>query len=103
MGLERTRTNKVLRVSFKCGWGTFYADNNLNVGDTCFFSVIHEATCTNDDDEEQEEELEDDEAKLKVEVRKMNGRWGCGELGARVDTICILLFHQNCYSACHNF
>ena len=75
MGLERTRTNKVLRVSFKYGWGAFCADNNLNVSDTCFFSVILEATCSNDDDKEWEEELEDDEAKLKVEVRKTNGGW----------------------------
>ena len=75
MGLERTRTNKVLRVSYKYGWGAFCTDNNLNVDDTCFFSVIHEATCSNDNDEEWEEELEDNEAKLKVEVRKTNGRW----------------------------
>jgi hypothetical protein len=39
------------------------------------FSVIHEATCSNDDDEEREEELEDDEAKLKVEVCKTNNGW----------------------------
>ena len=75
MGLERTRTNKVLRVSFNYGWGAFCADNNLNVGDTYFFSMIQEAGCSNDDDEEQEEELEDNEAKLKVEVRKINGGW----------------------------
>ena len=56
-------------------WGAFCADNNLNVGDTCFFSVIHEATCSNDDDKEWVEELEDDEAKLKVEVRKTNDGW----------------------------
>ena len=74
MGLERTFMNKVWRVSFKYGWGTFCADNNLNVGDICFFSVIRKATYSNDDDEEWEE-LEDDEAKLKVEVRKTNGRW----------------------------
>ena len=67
--------NKVLQVSFKYGWGAFCADNNLNVGDTCFFSVIHEVTYSNDDDKEWEEELEDDEAKLKVEVRKTNGGW----------------------------
>ena len=59
---------------FKYGWGTFCADNNLNVGDTCFFSVIREATYSNGDNDEQEE-LEDDEAKLKVEVRKTNGGW----------------------------
>jgi hypothetical protein len=75
MGLERTFTNKVLQVSFKYGWGTFCADNNLNVGNTCFFSVIREATYSNDNDEEREEELEDDEAKLKVEVRKTNNGW----------------------------
>jgi hypothetical protein len=55
--------------------GDFCANNNLNVGDTCFFSVICEATYNNDDDEEWEEELEDDEAKLKVEVCKTNGGW----------------------------
>ena len=48
---------KILRVSFKYGWGAFYTDNNLNVSDTCFFSVIHEATCSNGNDEEWEEEL----------------------------------------------
>jgi len=56
-------------------WGAFCADNNLNVGDTCFFSVTHEATCSNNDDKEWEEELEDDEAKLKVEVCKTNDGW----------------------------
>ena len=59
-------------MSFKYGWGAFCVDNNLNVGDTCFFSVICEATYSNDDDEEWDQELEDDEAKLKVEVRKTN-------------------------------
>jgi hypothetical protein len=54
MGLERTRTNKVLQVSFKYRWGAFCADNNLNFGDTYFFSVICEATYSNDDDEEWE-------------------------------------------------
>ena len=75
VGLERTRMNKVLRVSFKYGWGAFCADNNLNISDTYFFSVIREATYSNDDDEEREEKLEDDEAKIKVEVRKTNGGW----------------------------
>ena len=75
MGLERTFTNKVLQVSFKYGWGAFYTDNNLNIDDTCFFSVICEATYSNGNDEEQKEELEDDETKLKVEVRKTNGGW----------------------------
>ena len=73
MGLERTIKNKVLWVSFKYGWGDFYSNNNLNVGDTCFFSVICEATYSNDDDEEWDQELEDDEAKLKVELHKTNG------------------------------
>ena len=67
--------NKVWRMSFKYGWGAFCADNNLKVGDTYFFSMILEATCSIDDDEEQEEELEDDEAKLKVEVHKTNDGW----------------------------
>ena len=67
--------NKVLQLSFKYGWGDFCTNNNLNIGDTYFFSVIHEAICSNDDDKEWEEELEDDEAKLKVEVRKTNSGW----------------------------
>ena len=67
-------------MSFKYGWAAFYADNNLNIDDTCLFSVIHVATYSNDDDdeeelEEQEEELNDDEAKLKVEVHKTNSGW----------------------------
>jgi hypothetical protein len=41
VGLERTLKNKVLRVLFKYRWGAFCADNNLNIGNTCFFSVIH--------------------------------------------------------------
>ena len=80
VGLERTFMKKVWRVSLKYGWGAFYADNNLNIGDTCFFSMIRMATYSNDDDEEEEleeweEELKDDEAKLKVEVRKTNSGW----------------------------
>ena len=54
MGLERTFMNKVWRVSFKYGWGAFYTDNNLNIDDTCFFSVIHVATYSNDNDEKEE-------------------------------------------------
>ena len=42
---------------------------------------------------------------------KLSSRWRCarqtadggGELGARVDTICILLFHQKYYLACEDF
>ena len=74
MGLERTFRNKVLRGSFKYGWGDLCANNNLNISDTCFFSVIREATCSNHDNEEWEE-LEHDEAKLKVEVHKTNWGW----------------------------
>ena len=64
--MERTFTNKVWQVSFKYGWGALYADNNLNLGNTCFFSVIRVATCSKDDDDEEE---------LKVEVHKTND--GC--------------------------
>ena len=67
--------NNKVRTSFKYGWDKFCASNHLNVGDTYFFSVIREATCSDDDDEEWEEKQEDDEAKLKVEVHKTNGRW----------------------------
>ena len=65
--------NKVCTL-FKYGWDEFCASNHLNVGDTCFFSMICEATCRDDEDEEWEEQ-EYDEAKLKVELRKMNGGW----------------------------
>ena len=75
MALERARMNNKVCTSFKYGRDEFCASNHLNVGDTCFFSVISKATYSNDKDEEWEEELEDDEAKLKVEVRKTNG--GC--------------------------
>ena len=69
MALERTHTNNKVRISFKYGWDKFCASNHLNVGDTCFFSVIREATYSDDEDKEWEEEQEYDEAKLKVEVR----------------------------------
>ncbi|XP_066333741.1 B3 domain-containing protein Os03g0212300-like [Miscanthus floridulus] len=62
-----------LIAKYLYGWGAFCANNNLNVGDTCFFSVIRVATCSNDDDED--EELEEWEEELKVEVRKTND--GC--------------------------
>jgi len=75
MGLERTHTNNKVCTSFKYGWDEFCTCNHLNVGDTCFFCVIHEATCGNDEDKEWEEKQEYDEAKLKVEVRMMNDRW----------------------------
>ena len=60
---------------FKYRWDEFCASNHLNVGDTCFFSVIREATYSDDEDKEWEEEQEYDEAKLKVEVRKTNDGW----------------------------
>ena len=77
MALERTHTNNKVCTSFKYGWNEFCSSNHLNVDDTCFFSVIHEDTCNDDEDEEWEEEQEYDEAKFKVEVRKMNGGWLC--------------------------
>ena len=73
--MERTCTNNKVRMSFKYGWDEFCASNHLNVGDTCFFYMIHEATYSDDEDVEWEEEQEYDEPKLKVEVRKRNDRW----------------------------
>jgi len=67
--------NNKVRTSFKYVWGEFCASNHLNVGETCFFSVIHEATYSDDMDEEWEKEQEYDEAKHKVEVRKTKGGW----------------------------
>jgi hypothetical protein len=64
----------VLHTLFRTGWGEFCTTNDHNVGDTCFFSMIHEATCRIDDDEEWEKQ-EDDEAKLKVEVFTTTGGW----------------------------
>jgi hypothetical protein len=61
------------RTAFKYGWHQFCVDNGLEVGDTCFFTVIREGACVDDDDEEWEDEWEDDEHVLKVEVRKKNG------------------------------
>ncbi|XP_066333448.1 B3 domain-containing protein Os03g0212300-like [Miscanthus floridulus] len=75
VALERTRTNNKVRMSLKFRWDEFCASNHINIGDTRFFSVIHEATYSDDEDEEWEVEQEYDEAKLKVEVRKMNGGW----------------------------
>ena len=75
MALERTHTNNKVRTSFEYVWDKFYVSNHLNVGDTCFFSVIREATYSDDEDKEWEEEQEYDEAKLKVEMRKTNGGW----------------------------
>ena len=75
MALDRTyKNNDFYRTSFKHGWDELRAANHLNVGDTCFFSVIHEATYSVDEDEEWEEQ-EDNEDKLKMEVHKTNGIW----------------------------
>ena len=55
--MDRTyKNNDFYRTSFKHGWDELRAANHLNVGDTCFFSVIHEATCNDDGDDEWEEE-----------------------------------------------
>jgi hypothetical protein len=62
-------------VSIKYRWANFCSGNNLNIGDTYFFNMIHEATYSNDEDEKREEEEEGDEAKLKVEVHKTNNGW----------------------------
>jgi hypothetical protein len=102
MGLHRTFMNKLLQVSFKYGWGGFCADNNLNVSDTCFFSVICEAIRNNDNDEEWEKELEDNEASSRWRCARQTVDGG-GELGASVDTICILLFHQKYSLAYQDF
>ena len=48
MGLNRTIMNNKVRTLFKYGWDEFCASNHHNFGDTCFFSVIHEATCNNE-------------------------------------------------------
>jgi hypothetical protein len=90
VGLERTLKNKVLRVLFKYRWGAFCADNNLNIG-TAMMTRRNER-----------KELEDDEAKLMWRCARQTTDEG-GELSARVDTICILLFHQNYYPAYQDF
>ena len=54
--------------------GRVCASNHLNISDTCFISMMHEAMCSDDEDKEWEEQ-EYDEAKLKVEVRKTNDEW----------------------------
>jgi hypothetical protein len=75
VALEKTCMNNKVHTSSMYGWDEFYTSNHLNVGDTCFFSMIREATYSDDEDKEWEEEQEYDEAMLKVEVRKMNGGW----------------------------
>ncbi|XP_066392055.1 B3 domain-containing protein Os03g0212300-like [Miscanthus floridulus] len=51
----KIRTNNKVCTSFKYGCDKFCASNHLNIGDTCFFSVIYEATCSDDENEEWEE------------------------------------------------
>ena len=68
VALERIHMNNKVHTSFKYGWDEFCTSNHLNVSDTCIFSMIHEATYSDDKDEEWEEEQEYNEAKLKVEV-----------------------------------
>jgi hypothetical protein len=102
MALERTRRNNKVCTSFMYGWDKFCASNHLNVSDTCFFNMIREATCSDNEDEEWERSRT---------MMKLSSRWrctrrmadGCGELGTRVDTICILLFHQKYYLAYQDF
>ena len=52
MALERTRMSNKVCTSFKYGRDEFCASNHLNVGDTYFFSVIYEATYSDDEDGE---------------------------------------------------
>jgi hypothetical protein len=63
------------RTMFKYGWNKFCVDNGLEVGDTCFFSVVRERKqgVMEEEDDDEEEEEEDDEHVLKVEVRKKAG------------------------------
>lgn len=75
VGLERSITkNNTCRTLFKYGWDLFCHQNDLNVGDTCFFSVIREANCRIDDDEWEQMD-EEVEPILKVEVRTTSGGW----------------------------
>ena len=68
MGLDRTIMNNKVRTLFKYGWDKFYASNHLNVSNTCFFSMIHEPTYSDDDDEEWEESRR---------TMKLSSRWRC--------------------------
>jgi hypothetical protein len=43
-------------MSFEYEWDEFCGSNHLNIGDTCFFNVIREATYSDDEDKEWEEE-----------------------------------------------
>jgi hypothetical protein len=61
------------RTMFKYGCNKFCVDNGLEVGDTCFFSVVRERKGVMEEDDDEEEEEEDDEHVLKVEVRKKGG------------------------------
>jgi hypothetical protein len=56
MALKRTRTNNKVCMSFEYEWEEFCGSNHLNIGETCFFSMIREATYSDDEDKEWEEE-----------------------------------------------
>jgi hypothetical protein len=64
--------------------------------------VIYEAIHNNDDDEEREKDLEGNEASSRWRCARQTVDGG-GELGASVDTICILLFHQKYSFAYQDF
>ena len=66
--LDRTLTNNKVRTSFKYGWDEFCASNHLNVGDTCFFNMIHEATYSDDKDED---------GRRSRSTMKLSSRWRC--------------------------
>ena len=55
VGLDRTIMNNKVHTSFKYGWDKFYTSNHLNVGDTCIFNMVCEATYSDDEDKEWEE------------------------------------------------
>jgi len=73
VGLGTTWANNVWHTSFRYGWASFCADNDLNVGDTCFFSMICDATYTIDD--QWVEQVEDKVPELRVELRMTKGVW----------------------------
>jgi len=63
-------------MAFMYKWHNLCINSGLEVGDTYFFSVIHEGIdCGDDDDEEWEHDQEDDDAKFMVEVCKKNNRF----------------------------
>ena len=67
MVLERTHMNNKVCMSFKYRSDKFCASNHLNVGDTCFFSMIHEATY-NDNKRN---------GRRSRSMMKLSSRWRC--------------------------